>query len=167
MKYSLFQLNCMDREAFVAALGAVFEEMPEVAAQVWEQRPFSHINELYQKMVDIVNTFDEEKKLTLMRSHPRLGSKAAMADASVREQAGVGLNRLSLDESDRLQELNDLYQEKFGFPFIMAVKGSSRDRIKSELVRRLENAIEQEKEQALLEIAKIARLRLEDLVEEA
>jgi 2-oxo-4-hydroxy-4-carboxy-5-ureidoimidazoline decarboxylase len=164
MSFSIQQLNQMSQEAFVAALGTVFEDTPEIARQAWSDRPFQDVADLHQKMVQVVNTMSSDEQLALIKAHPDLGSRAKMAEASVQEQAGVGLDRLSPDEYQRFQSLNQAYQTKFGFPFIIAVKNHTKTSILNAFEQRLQNSTEAEKHQALSEIAQIARFRLEGLV---
>jgi 2-oxo-4-hydroxy-4-carboxy-5-ureidoimidazoline decarboxylase len=89
-----------------------------------------------------------------------------MAEASVQEQSGAGLDRLSPDEFERFQQLNQAYRQKFGFPFIVAVRNHTKDSILAEFDRRLHHAPEAERQQALAEIAQITRFRLLDWVAE-
>ncbi len=166
MPYSIAELNQMSQEAFVKALGAVFEDTPAIAYQVWNQRPFADVAELHQQMVDVVKAMSPEQQLALIQAHPDLGSQAKMAEASVKEQAGAGLAQLSLEEYDRFQSLNRAYKDKFGFPFIVAVKNHTKGSILDSFERRLENSMEAEMEQALTEIAQIARFRLVELVKD-
>ncbi|MEC4891770.1 MAG: 2-oxo-4-hydroxy-4-carboxy-5-ureidoimidazoline decarboxylase [Oscillatoria sp. PMC 1051.18] len=165
-KYSLAELNQMNREEFVDALGEVFEDTPAIAQKVWEQKPFTDVTQLHQKMVKIVADFSPDRQLKLIRAHPDLASKAKMAPASVNEQAGVGLDRLDLAEYDRFQLLNQAYKNKFGFPFILAVKDRDKDSILEEFERRLGNSLLAEKEQALKEIFTIALFRLKAMIRE-
>ncbi|UBF23774.1 2-oxo-4-hydroxy-4-carboxy-5-ureidoimidazoline decarboxylase [Kovacikia minuta CCNUW1] len=165
MPYSIAELNQLDRDAFVAALGAVFEDMPAIAHQAWEKRPFADVNQLHQAMVHGVRAMSQESQLALIQAHPDLGSKAKMAAASVQEQAGVGLDRLTTEEFERFQRLNQTYKGKFGFPFIIAVKNHTKTSILEAFDRRLQNDIETEITQALAEIAQIAHFRLMDRVE--
>jgi len=164
MPYSIAELNQMSQEAFAKALGAVFEDTPAIAYQVWNQRPFADVTELHQQMVDVVKAMSREQQLALIQAHPDLGSQAQMAEASVKEQAGAGLAQLSLEEYDRFQSLNRAYKDKFGFPFIVAVKNHTKGSILDSFERRLENPMEAEMEQALTEIAQIAHFRLVELV---
>jgi len=164
MAYSLTQLNQMDESAFVAALGAIFEDSPAIAQSSYSYRPFESIQQLHQLMVTIVNAFSLEEKLALIRTHPDLGTRAKMTKASVQEQAGVGLDRLSEEEFERLQFLNQTYLQKFGFPFIIAVKVQTKATILEAFERRLHNDIPAEIEQAITEIAKIACFRLDDQI---
>jgi 2-oxo-4-hydroxy-4-carboxy-5-ureidoimidazoline decarboxylase len=165
MIYSLTQINRMDRPQFIQALGEIFEHTPTIADRVWHQRPFMSIEELHQKMVAVVLGFDLERKLALVRAHPDLGSKVKMAVASVREQAGAGLDRLSADEYARFQQLNQSYIEKFDFPFIIAVKNHTKSSILEAFDRRLQNSAEVELAAAIEEISQIARFRLLAIIE--
>ncbi len=164
MSFSIEQLNQMNQEAFVEALGAVFEDTPAIAHQTWNDRPFRDVADLHQKMVQVVNGMSSDEQLALIKAHPDLGSRAKMAEASVQEQAGVGLDRLSPEEYQRFQSLNQAYKTKFGFPFIIAVKNHTKASILNAFEQRLQNSIEAEKQQALSEIAQIAHFRLEAIV---
>lgn len=157
----------MSQEAFVEALGAVFEETPAIAQITWNQPPFADVAELHQRMVDVVKAMTRDEQLTLIRVHPDLGSKAKMAEASVQEQAEAGLERLAPEEYKRFQSLNQAYKDKFGFPFIVAVKNHTKDSILEAFEHRLGNTVDAEVEQALTEIFQIARFRLLSLVNES
>lgn len=162
--YSLSALNQMTQSTFIEALGGIFEHTPAIAEQVWHQRPFKDVLDLHQKMVAIVNSMTPEQKLALIRSHPDLGSKAKMADASVKEQAGVGLDRLSPEEYDRFLKLNQTYKDRFGFPFIIAVKNHTKSSILEAFEQRLDHSATDEMEQAISEITRIAYFRLIDQI---
>lgn len=164
LPYLIAELNQMSQPDFVAALGAVFEDTPAIAQKVWEQRPFTDQDDLHQKMVMIVNGLSQAEQLSLIRSHPDLGSKAKMADASVEEQLEVGLDRLTSDECDRFHQLNQAYKSQFGFPFIIAVKNHTKASILQAFEQRLKNAVDTERQQALSEIIQIAYFRLHSLI---
>ena len=164
-KYSLSQLNQMSQEEFTAALGEVWEETPEIADRAWYAKPFEDVETLHRAMVTVVNKMSEAERLALIKAHPDLGSKAKMAEASIEEQSGVGLDTLSESEYQRFQSLNQAYKDKFGFPFIIAVKYHTLESILEAFETRLQNELEPEKQQALTEIGKIARLRLESSIE--
>lgn len=163
-QYAIAQLNKMSQAEFTAALGEIWEETPEIAKQAWQSKPFADLDALYQAMVAIVNTMSEAEQVEFIKAHPDLGSKTKMAEASVQEQSGVGLDRLSESEYQRFQTLNQAYKDKFSFPFIIAVKYHTKESILEAFETRLENDRKQEKQQALVEISKIARLRLETRV---
>ena len=160
-QYAIAQLNQMSQAEFTAALGEIWEETPEIANQAWHSKPFEDVTALYEAMVAVVERMSEAEQIALIKAHPDLGSKAKMAEASVKEQAGVGLDSLSESEYQRFQSLNQAYKDKFGFPFIIAVKYHTLKSILEAFETRLKNSPEQEKQQALTEIGKIARLRLE------
>lgn len=165
MFYSLSELNRMSQEEFVAALGAVYEHTPMIAQATWHKRPFADLAQLHQTMVDVVQTLSQEQQLALIQAHPDLGSKAKMAEASVQEQSGLGLDRLSPPEYERLQALNRMYKQKFGFPFIIAVKHHTKASMLAAFEHRLGNTLGVERQQALTEINQIAWVRLTQLVE--
>ncbi|MCX7783411.1 MAG: 2-oxo-4-hydroxy-4-carboxy-5-ureidoimidazoline decarboxylase [Meiothermus sp.] len=164
---TLAKLNQLSREAFVEAVGWVFEHSPWIAAQAWEHRPWQSLDELHTAMVRCVEDASLEAKLALIRAHPDLGSRARMAQASVMEQQGAGLSALSPAEYERIQSLNRSYTEKFGFPFILAVKGKSKHDIFVAMEGRLHLSAEEELQTSLMEIYKIARFRLADLLGQA
>ena len=162
--YAIAQLNNMSQAEFTEVLGEIWEETPEIAKQAWHGRPFEDTDALYQAMVAVVNHMRVAEQLALIKAHPDLGSKTKMAEASVQEQAGVGLDRLSESEYQRFQSLNLAYKDKFNFPFIIAVKNQTKETILEAFATRLQNNQEQEKERALAEISKIVQLRLETLI---
>lgn len=164
MTYTIAELNQMDQAAFVNALGAVFEHTPAIAQQAWMQRPFRDVADLHQNMVAVVQSMSPAAQLALIQAHPDLGSKAKMAEASVKEQTGAGLDRLTPAEYDRFTQLNQAYQTRFGFPFIIAVKNHTKESILAAFDRRLQNPVETELQQALTEISQIAQFRLLELV---
>jgi 2-oxo-4-hydroxy-4-carboxy-5-ureidoimidazoline decarboxylase len=166
MPYSLSALNQMSQADFVSVLGEVFEQTPAIAYQVWDQRPFTDVTSLHQKMVDRVQALRREQKLALIRAHPDLGSKTKMADASVAEQAGLGLDQLTPPEYERFQALNRAYKERFGFPFIIAVRNHTKASVLEAFDRRLDSTAPVEIERALTEICQIAWFRVMNLVTE-
>jgi 2-oxo-4-hydroxy-4-carboxy-5-ureidoimidazoline decarboxylase len=166
MAYSLATINQMSQAEFEAAFGAVFEHTPAIATAAWASRPFQTLDQLHQAMVMAVTQLDPADQLSLIRAHPDLGSKVTMADASVQEQAGVGLDRLSAEEYQRFTTLNEAYKARFGFPFIVAVKGHSKASILAAFEQRLQHSASEELAQALSEIGKIAAFRLQALVSE-
>jgi OHCU decarboxylase len=151
----------MTSDQFVEALGWVFENSPWVAERTWAQRPFASLDDLCDKMAAEVNAASREEQLALLRAHPDLGTRARVSPVSAGEQAGAGLDRLTPDEYEKLLHLNAAYREKFGFPFLYAVKGSDKFAVFEALGRRLEAAEEEEFREALRQVFRIARFRLE------
>ncbi|MBE9016140.1 OHCU decarboxylase [Chroococcidiopsis sp. CCALA 051] len=164
MMISLTELNQMSQDEFVKTLGAVFEDTPAIAYHAWYERPFKNVAQLHQTMVDVVRTASQDAQIELIQAHPDLGSKAKMAMASVQEQAGAGLDRLTPEAYDRFLSLNQAYKNKFDFPFIIAVKNHTKDSILAAFEQRLQNSIETERNQALAEIFQIAKFRLDAIV---
>lgn len=164
-KYHLKELNEMSQTAFTEILGEIWENTPAIAQQSWQYRPFTDINNLHQSMVKVVQQMSAAEQLALIQAHPDLGSKTKMAQASVQEQSQVGLNALSPEEYEQFQSLNQAYKNKFDFPFIIAVKNHTKASILEAFKRRLQHDLDTEKQQALTEISKIARFRLEALLE--
>lgn len=159
--------SSLSRAEFAARFGGVYEASPWVAEAVWPRVQAGELDErkaLAGAMQDAVDAASRERKLALIRAHPELASRAQMADASVREQAGAGLDQCSPQEFAAFQRLNAAYQARFGFPFIVAVKGLTRQEILAALEARLENAPEAEFETAVAQIHRIAGLRLRDLM---
>jgi 2-oxo-4-hydroxy-4-carboxy-5-ureidoimidazoline decarboxylase len=160
---TLTELNAADRDGFVRALGWIFEDSPWVAERAWAHRPFASVEALHGVMTGVVAEADRRDQLALLRAHPDLGTRARMSDASVGEQAGAGLDDLAPDEFHRLQQLNTGYREKFGFPFLFAVKGSTRHDVLAALERRLAADAGSEFAEALRQVSRIAAFRLQDL----
>lgn len=167
---TLAELNAATREAFVAHLGGVFEHSPWVAELAFGSRPFTTRQSLHAAMMAAVQAAGEERQLDLLRAHPELAGRAAvqgeMTDSSTREQGGSGLLDCSSQELAQLQDLNRAYAARFGFPFIIAVKGLDRAGIIEAFVRRIANARDAEMVEALRQIGRITGLRLAALVQD-
>ncbi len=165
---TLSQVNALDHESFVRVLGPVFEHSPWVAAATWIQRPFHDVAQLHQALRQTVSEAGEARQLALIRAHPDLVGRAALAGTlthtSTGEQASAGLNQLTPQEIGLFQKHNAAYKEKFGFPFVMCARLNKKAAILAGFERRLKNSQPQEIKTALEEISKIAELRLRDLI---
>jgi 2-oxo-4-hydroxy-4-carboxy-5-ureidoimidazoline decarboxylase len=166
--HALDALNKADKQTFLAALGSVYEHAPWVAEAVLAARPFKGIAELHAAMAKAVRDAGPEKQIALVKGHPNLAGKAALAGnltvESAAEQASAGLNRLSDAEYAQFHRLNDAYGGRFGFPFIVCVRRHGKESILREFERRLANAPEAELRAALDEILRIGALRLDEKV---
>ena len=164
----LADLNQIDRAAYVERLGGIFEHSPWVAERSFDDRPFASIGALHAAMVAAMTRALASEQLVLLRAHPELAGKEAISGAltreSKREQGGAGLDQCSPSELARITDLNRRYRAKFDFPFIVAVKGMERVVILREFARRLEQERAAEFAEALRQVAKIARIRLEALI---
>lgn len=158
----------MPKETFVAGLGPIYEHSPWVAERVADERPFTDAEHLAGRMRGIVDAAADAAKLALIRAHPDLAGKlaraGALAEASAREQAGAGLDRLSEEEYATFTDLNERYRQRFGFPFVICVRLTDKAGILTAFRQRLEHDPAAEIAAALEQIHHIARLRLEEVV---
>lgn len=161
-------LNGLDDTQFNTHLAGVFEHSPWVVAATAHGRPFGSLAALHQALCDTLRAAPAADQLALLRAHPELAGREAQAGKltaeSTSEQRGAGLDQCSAEEFARLQALNAAYREKFGFPFVMAVKGRARAEILAAFEARLHNSPEQEFARALDEVGRITLFRLAALV---
>lgn len=155
---------------FVTTFGAIYEHSPWIAEQAFDlgiTTEHDQIETLHSLFCDVFLSADKDAQLGVIIAHPDLAGRAARAGEltkeSTNEQASAGIDTLTEDEFNRFTELNDVYKAKFGFPFIMAVKGSNKYAILSGFEERIHNTPEQEFTRALAEINKIAAFRLADM----
>ena len=155
--------STLTRDAFIARFGPVYEASPWVAEAVWPAAARGELEErdaMAQAMRAVVDAAPRETKLALIRAHPQLAVAGRMAEASVREQKGAGLDQCSPDELHAFRRLNATYLDRFGHPFIIAVAGLSRGDILAVFEKRLENDAETEFATAIAQIHRIAGFRL-------
>lgn len=164
--------SAMSEDGFVDTYGGIYEHSPWVARQTWRRgldESHDTVEGLAAAMAATVDAADEDARLALIRAHPDLAGRAAVAgrltEASSREQAGAGIDQCTQQEYERFRDLNTAYKRQFGFPFVMAVKGSNRHAILAAFKERLENDYADELERAIAEIHRIARFRLEGLAD--
>lgn len=156
----------MEADDFIARFAGIYEHSPWVAERVAALATgVDDVEQLAALMADCVDNASTEQQLALVRAHPDLAGRAQVAGEltaeSTVEQTSAGLDRCTSEEFERFQSLNTAYREKFGFPFVMAVRGSDRAEILDTFAARLQNDYDLEFETALIEIHKIARLRLD------
>jgi OHCU decarboxylase len=158
-------LNQMSAQEFVAALASIFEHSPWVAQQVAGLRPFNSGIALHRALCEAVMQAGEAQQLALIRAHPQLAGRAAirgdLTAASTGEQQRAGLANCTPEQLQRLNSLNGAYSSRFGFPFVLAVRGHTPDTVIAAMERRVTHDLSQELEEALREIFTIARFRLE------
>ena len=163
------ELRQLDRDGFVAAFGGVFEHSAWLAEAAFPHGPFESAGALHGAMLHALAAAPIEAKLALIRAHPDLAGRATLAGeltaASKNEQSRSGLTDLTAEELSRFHALNSAYRKKFAFPFIMAVKFSNKHDILAAFDERLKNDATAEFERALAEIGKIARYRLDDIIQ--
>ena len=163
----------MNRENFIERFGGVFEHSPWVAEGAWDAGPGGKTDsagDLHARMCAVLRSAPRGRQLGVLNAHPDLAGRLAVAGRltadSTAEQASAGLDKCSPAEFDRLQALNEAYRAKFGFPFIMAVKGRTRAEIIRAFENRMNNDAETEFATALGQVERIALLRLEQMFEE-
>ena len=160
------EINRMSAEQFTAALGWIFEDSPWVAELAAAHRPFRSRKALHRAMVQQVDAAGIPSQRALLCAHPDLGARAKVSPASAQEQAAASLDRLTAEEYRGFQEWNRAYREKFGFPFLYAVRGSTKKDIFAALLLRLDSSPEEEFHQALTEVSRIAWFRIESAIGE-
>ena len=168
--YSIDQVNQMDRERFVAEFEGLFQGASWIAEQAYDARPFEDVYALRRAFHDALFEAPPDRQVELIQSYPDIGSvfrsDTTPSVLSVKDQAFAGLDRLDSDEIHNLGDLTSAYRKKFGFPLIIAVRENTKETIVRSGNARLNNSPAAEQATALVEIAKIANLRLFDLVEE-
>jgi OHCU decarboxylase len=165
---SIAALNAADRATFVAAIGFAFEDSPWIAEAAWARRPFANLDDLHAALTGVVANAPEDRQVALIAAHPDLAGRVArdgrLTAASRGEQAAAGLDRLTAADVARFDAANGAYRARFGFPFVICAREHDQTSILGALERRATNDRAAEIATALGEIAKIARLRLEDAV---
>jgi OHCU decarboxylase len=159
----------MNRQEFVERFGGVFEHSPWIPEDAWDAGlSLDSVSELHARMCAVLRSATHEQRLGVLNAHPDLAGKLAVAGQltadSTAEQASAGLDKCSPEEYERLQALNEAYKAKFGFPFVMAVKGRSRTEIIQAFEERVNNDAETEFTTALQQVERIALLRLDDML---
>lgn len=166
---SQYHLNALSRDEFVRLVGPAFEHSPWIAEAAWPKRPFASAEELHRALCQTVTDAGKAAQLALIRAHPDLVGRAALAGTltreSTNEQASAGLGNLTPEEVGLFQKHNAAYQEKFGFPFVICARRNKKEAILNGFKVRRQNSREQEVKAALAEIFKIAELRLRDLTQ--
>lgn len=165
---TLEEANALDHDAFMAALGGLFEGPPWIVAEAWQTRPFASVEQLHRALCNVMEAAPIERQEALIRAHPDLVGRAALAGtlspASTTEQAAAGLDHLTPNEIAAFTRLNAEYQGRFGFPFVICARENKKESILAGFAARLQNPREREIAIALGEVAKICWLRLRDLV---
>ncbi len=166
--HSLHRINALDQTEFTALLGGIYEHSPWVASRSWPQRPFESFAHLQATLAQVLDQASADERMAVIRAHPELSGRAALRGDltanSREEQAGAGLDQCTPEEFAQLQEGNRAYAEKFGFPFIIAVRGLGRRDIIESLQRRRASSREEEIAAALEQIHRIAAFRLSEKV---
>ena len=159
------KINKLSQSEFVKVFANIFENATWIAEELYKQKPFLDFEELSAKMMDIFEVSSKEKKLKILNDHPDLGNKTKITSLTVdslKEQTNAGLDQCTKEEFSEFKKLNDAYK-KFGFPFILAVKGKNKIEILSNFKKRINSEPDIEFNEAVKQVKKIAGLRLKDL----
>ena len=159
------KINKLSQSEFIKVFANIFENARWIAEELHKQKPFVDFNELSSKIMNIFEMSSKEKKLKILNDHPDLGDKtkiSSLTEDSLKEQKNVGLDQCTKEEFSEFKKLNDTYK-KFGFPFILAVKGKSKIEILNNFRKRVNSKQQIEFEEAIKQVKKIAALRLENL----
>ncbi len=160
--YTLDEVNKLSKSDFISIFGNVFEKTTWIAEKVFNLRPFKTYDELSSKFI---NVFESEKKnhLKILISHPDLAVEKIMTIESTKEQRNARLNECTKEELEEFIKLNTEYKEKFKFPFIIAVAGKEKKEILETFRKRIANEIDEEFCEAVIQVKKIASLRIEQI----
>jgi len=156
------KINKLPQSEFVKVFANIFENASWIAGKLCEQKPFSSFEELSSQMINIFENSLKEEKLKILNAHPNLADKAKiglLTPDSTKEQSGAGLDKCTEDEFNEFKKLNSIYS-KFGFPFILAVKGKNKNEILDNFRKRISSDHKTEFEEAIRQVKKIASLRL-------
>ena len=159
------KINKLSKSEFIKVFANIFENARWIAEELHNQKPFNNFEELSSKMLNIFETATKEKQLKILNNHPDLANKTKinlLTPDSLKEQTSVGLDQCTEEEFNEFGKLNDSYK-KFGFPFILAVKGKTKIEILNNFKKRISSDPETEFDEAIKQVKLIASLRLEEL----
>ena len=161
---SIDTFNKLNKSEFLSIFGNVFEKSEWIAEKCYDSKPYNNVQELVNKMMEIFENSIKEKHLEILNSHPDLAVKKKLTKESENEQANANLNQCTNDEYEEFNRLNEKYKKKFGFPFIIAVKGKNKNEILKIFRQRITNNINLEFEEAKKQVKKIATFRLSEII---
>ena len=158
------KFNKLGKTEFISTFGNIFEKTEWIAERCYESKPYNNLDELISKMMEIFENTEKERHLEILNSHPDLAVEKKLTDDSKNEQKNASLNECTNEEFMEFKKLNEEYKKKFGFPFIIAVKGKNKDEILNIFRQRITNNINSEFEEAKKEVKKIASFRLNEII---
>jgi len=156
-------LNNLNRDKFVSLFGVIFEKTQWIAEKLFDHKPFKNKEDLINKMFQIYESTQKNEVLVILKSHPKLAVEKNLTKHSSEEQSHANLKNCTDEEYNEFKRLNNEYEEKFGFPFIIAVKGKNKIEILNNFRQRINNDIELEFSEAKSQVRKIAQFRLDEL----
>ena len=161
---SIDKFNKLSKAEFISIFGNIFEKTEWIAEKCYESKPYNNLDELVSKMMKIFENIEKEKHLKILNSHPDLAVEKKLTEDSKNEQKNVSLNQCTDEEFVEFKKLNEEYKKKFGFPFIVAVKGKNKEEILNSFRQRITNNINLEFEEAKKQVKKIASFRLGEII---
>ena len=156
-------LNNLNQGKFISLFGVIFEKTQWIAEKLFELKPFKNKDDLVNKIIKIYETSSQDEILNILRSHPKLAVEKELTEHSNQEQSRANLKNCTQEEFNEFTKLNSEYEKKFGFPFIMAVKGKDKIDILNNFRQRINNNIEFEFKESKKQVKKIALFRLDEL----
>ena len=160
------KINKLSRSEFVEIFANIFEKTKWIAEKLYSQKPFDSFENLCSKMLEIFETASKETQLNVFKAHPDLADKVTVNSLTINsltEQSNAGLDQCSEEEFNEFKNLNKSYRQKYGFPFVIAVKGKNKIEILSEFRKRILNSVDEEFNEAIIQVGKIANLRLNEI----
>ena len=161
---SIDTFNKLNKSEFLSIFGNVFEKTEWIAEKCYDSKPYNNVQELVNKMMEVFENSIKEKHLEILNSHPDLAVKKKLTKESENEQANANLNQCTNEEIEEFNKLNEKYKKKFGFPFIIAVKGKNKNEILNIFRQRITNNINLEFDEAKKQVKKIATFRLSEII---
>ena len=158
------KFNQLNKSEFISIFGNVFEKTEWIAERCYESKPYNNLDELVSKMMKIFENIEKERHLEILNSHPDLAVEKKLTEDSKNEQKNASLNQCNDEEFIEFKKLNEEYKKKFGFPFIVAVKGKNKEEILNSFRQRITNNINLEFEEAKKQVKKIASFRLDEII---
>ena len=161
---SIAKVNLLSENDFIDIFGNVFEKTNWIANKAFNLKPYKNFNELMSTLIKIYENSSKEDCLKIFNRHPELAIEKKLTEDSRKEQKNANLNRCNNEEFSEFQNLNYDYKKKFGFPFIIAVKGKNKNEILTSFRKRVKNEINLEFEEAKNQVKRIATFRLNEII---
>ena len=161
---SIDKFNKLSKPEFISIFRKVFEKTEWIAERCYDSKPYNNIDELFLKMMEVFENTEKEKHLEILNAHPHLAVEKKLTEDSKNEQKNANLNQCNDAEFIEFKKLNEEYKKKFGFPFIIAVKGKNKEEILNSFRQRITNNINLEFEEAKKQVKKIASFRLGEII---
>jgi len=161
---SIEKINLLSENEFIGTFGNIFEKTNWIANRAFNSKPYRNFNEFISTIIKIYENSSKEDCIKIFNAHPELAVEKKLTEDSHKEQKGANLNRCNNEEFNEFKNLNYEYKKKFGFPFIIAVKGKNKSEILINFRNRIKNEMDLEFEEAKNQVKKIATFRLKEII---